>query len=297
MERTERVPRVSLDIAGLSEMNFTPMQPNTERITVISQASNYEENLGDQAQILRETIHQTQLKDAITRQELSKVNRENVEMKQQITALQSQLAELEKGIALDERFLSKQEKEIAENRIAAQKLELQQKGEFETQKELYDKCRQYIKDIKKRHEEEMNICVDIQNQFKLLRDAVASDAQNNEVMEHMRKIMQLYEDRVKHKERATEFIEDIGEMQVRDARSKLLAINSEYEEIKQMRIIDRKILHQQDKRLTLRQGDANFHKVVKDEVSDKAVDIAEKILNRLKEKLVDNTNMSHFVDK
>jgi hypothetical protein len=297
MERTERVPRVSLDIAGLSEMNFTPMQPNTERITVISQASNYEENLGDQAQILRETIHQTQLKDAITRQELSKVNRENVEMKQQITALQSQLAELEKGIALDERFLSKQEKEIAENRIAAQKLELQQKGEFETQKELYDKCRQSIKEIKKRHEEEMNICVDIQNQFKLLRDAVASDAQNNEVMEHMRKIMQLYEDRVKHKERATEFIEDIGEMQVRDARSKLLAINSEYEEIKQMRIIDRKILHQQDKRLTLRQGDANFHKVVKDEVSDKAVDIAEKILNRLKEKLVDNTNMSHFVDK
>lgn len=297
MERTERVPRVSLDTAGLSEMNFSPMQPNTERVTVISQVSNYEENLGVQTQILRETIHQTQLKDAITRQELSKVQRENEEMKEQITSLQSQLAELEKGISLDERFLTKQEKEIAENRVSVSKLELQQKADFDTQKELYDKSRQFIKDIKKRHEEEMNICVEIQNQFKLLRDAVASDAQNNEVMEHMRKIMQLYEDRVKHKEKATEFIEDIGEMQVRDARSRLLAINSEYEEIKQMRIIDRKILHSQDKRLTLRQGDANFNKVVKDEVSDKAVDIAEKILNRLKEKLVDNTNMSHFVDK
>lgn len=297
MERTERVPRVSLDTAGLSEMNFSPMQPNTERVTVISQVSNYEENLGVQTQILRETIHQTQLKDAITRQELSKVQRENEEMKEQITSLQSQLAELEKGISLDERFLTKQEKEIAENRVSVSKLELHQKADFDTQKELYDKSRQFIKDIKKRHEEEMNICVEIQNQFKLLRDAVASDAQNNEVMEHMRKIMQLYEDRVKHKEKATEFIEDIGEMQVRDARSSLLAINSEYEEIKQMRIIDRKILHSQDKRLTLRQGDANFNKVVKDEVSDKAVDIAEKILNRLKEKLVDNTNMSHFVDK
>lgn len=286
-----------MDTAGLSEMNFSPMQPNTERVTVISQVSNYEENLGSQTQILRETIHQTQLKDAITRQELSKIQRENEEMKEQITSLQSQLAELEKGISLDERFLTKQEKEIAENRVSVSKLELQQKADFDTQKELYDKSRQFIKDIKKRHEEEMNICVEIQNQFKLLRDAVASDAQNNEVMEHMRKIMQLYEDRVKHKEKATEFIEDIGEMQVRDARSRLLAINSEYEEIKQMRIIDRKILHSQDKRLTLRQGDANFNKVVKDEVSDKAVDIAEKILNRLKEKLVDNTNMSHFVDK
>lgn len=297
MERTERTVRVSLDIAGLSDVNFSPHQPNTERITVLSQASVFEDNLPEQIQILRETIHQTQLKDAITRQELSKLTRDNSDIKQLIHTLQSQYTELEKGITLDERFLLKQEREIAENRVSMQKPEKKHKAEHEVHKDLYDKSKQFIKNIKNRHEQEMNFCVEIQNQFKFLRDAVGTDSPSNEIMEHMRRIMQLYEDRAKHKENATVLIEEIGELQVKHLRSQVLSVSSELDELKRLRITDHKILHQQDKRLTMRQGDTNFTKVIKDEVSDKAVDIAEKILTRLKEKLVDNTNMSHFVDK
>ena len=143
---------------------------------------------------IKEAIHDIKLKDAITRQELMRSEREGANLKEKILKTQKEIAKLEKDLKKDQKLLESQEDNIVTANLEIMNRKKIRKNDCNLIQESIDRQNHIVKEIKRRHDELMNFLSSIRKKSNYLDIALKDNKNSNDAMIKMREFINLYEE-------------------------------------------------------------------------------------------------------
>ncbi|CAG9323859.1 unnamed protein product [Blepharisma stoltei] len=142
---------------------------------------------------LKEIIHQLQLKDAITRQELSKAERVKKELSDIKLSIQSDIQRLEKELTQEDRMLQRQEDDLV-NIKSKDSIPYKPHRHYASEITFTtEKCRAWIKEMETIHNDETQAHIRTQHNFGNLERDLKRNGDSREIIETMKELINDYE--------------------------------------------------------------------------------------------------------
>jgi hypothetical protein len=160
---------------------------------------------------LRESIHETNLKDAIHRQEIRKAERNKAKLEQEVKALEDKVQRLAKTKEADERYLQRQETELCSLKVKAEapSAELVERQVDNLQTEL-QRGKTIFKSLKDLYEREIALYVQTQ------------EDRSKRSVESLRQLLECSEEHLQVKQQIAEQLNLLARQQARMAEDQLI---------------------------------------------------------------------------
>ena len=247
---------------------------------------------------IRAAIHDIKLKDAITRQDLMKSERENSLLKNQIAKTRQEIDKLEKDLKKDQKLLESQENNIVTAKLDIFNRKKTKKNDSNLLKESIERENQLIKDLHKRHIECLNFLSTIRKKSSYLELALKDTKNSNDIMGKMREFINYYEEHIALLDSTTKNEEIIYQEELNFYNQQYLLYEKELRELDGEHLNEMKKLYELENRSNLSESDkVIYSKNVDVKTEQIALSSAEAILARLREKLGNSEVLGGIVTK
>ncbi|CAG9334541.1 unnamed protein product [Blepharisma stoltei] len=244
----------------------------------------------------RQQIHDLQLKDAISRQELSKLEKEAQSLETQQAAIKEEIAKIEQKLKQEDRQLQAQEEDLATFRVKIAK-----KKKFKDSQKIINEIetlRQSIHEMKERHEEEVGMYIASQQKIGELSYALGRTPKTAEIMDLMKDLTNMYEEQIQHKDLAINFQERLNQQENQQIRNRLKKVEEKLSRIENERITDNKRIFKLETQTNISENDNGLNiKCIDQDTEMQSIAAAEEIIQKLRAKLSKTQDLSTFVAK
>jgi hypothetical protein len=247
---------------------------------------------------IKEAIHEMKLKDAITRQEIMRNDRETANLKEKIAKSQLDIQKLEKDLKKDEKLLTSQDENIVAAKIALKTRKRPKKNDLSLIQESIERQHQIIKSLKARHDELLVFLSNIRKKASYIDIALKDNKNSNDIMPKMREFINFYEENLLSLDSATKAEEILYQEQIKFYHEQYNLYEKELEELDAEHVSEIKTLYDLENRSNLSESDKVIYNKNNDTKTEQiAIASAEAILNRLKQKLDNSESLAGVVSK
>ena len=247
---------------------------------------------------LREAIHSLKLKDAITRQELMRAERETESLKQQILKCQRETDKLQKDIKKDEKLLESQEENIVAAKLAISNRKKTRRNDYNLMQESIDREHEILKELKRRQDEMIGFLSNIRKRSAYLEMSLKDNKNANDIMSKMREFINYYEEHLASIDSSTSTEEILYQEEIKFYNQQYSLYEKELTEAESEQISEMKNLYELENRSNLSESDkVIYNKNVDLKTEQIAISTAEAILSRLREKLGGSETLGGVVNK
>lgn len=247
---------------------------------------------------IRAEIHDIKLKDAITRQDLMRADRENSLLKSQIAKTRKDIEKLEKDLQKDQKLLESQETNIVSAKLDLLVRKKFQKNDANLLQESLERENQLISFIKKRHDFSLSFHSAIRKKSNFLELALKDNKNSNDIMGKMREFINFYEEHLANLDSASKNEEILYKEEEKFYYNQYLLYEKELSESDSARLSEMKKLYELENRSNLSESDkVIYSKNIDVKTEEIALSAAEAILARLKEKLANPNVLGGVVTK
>lgn len=246
---------------------------------------------------LREMIHDIKLKDAITRQDIMKAEREGQILRESILKAQKQIEKLEKDLKKDERLLISQEENIVNATITINSRKKFRKNDKALIQQSIDRQELLHKHLKQRKEDFLKFLSELRRRVHQL-DSLLKENNTNETMAKMRELINFYENFLLSCDNLVKTEENIYEDELRFYEKQFNLYEKQMNELDSERMAEMKKLYDLETRGSLSECDkVIYSKNVDIKTEQIAISAAESILAKLKMKLSDSSALDNVISK
>jgi hypothetical protein len=248
-------------------------------------------------QTLKELIHDIKLKDAITRQDLMKAEREGQLLRESILKAQKEIQKLEKDLKKDERLLVSQEENIVNATITINMRKKNRRNDNSLVQESIDRQEALHKTMKQKNEDFCKFLLGLRRKMNQI-ESLLKENNTNETMIRMRELINYFEEFLLSVDSAGQREESLYEEELKFYQQQLLLYEKQLNELDHERMTEMKKLYDLETRGSLSESDkVIYSKNVDIKTEQVAIHAAENILAKLKAKLSDSSALDGVVSK
>ena len=252
---------------------------------------------GDDVETLREMIHEIKLKDAITRQDLQKADRDGQLLRDSILKAQKEIEKLEKDLKKDERLLVSQEENIVNATITINQRKKNRRNDNSLIQESIDRQEHLHKLLKQKNEDFTKFLSGMRRKMNQI-EAMIKEKNSNEVMIKMRELINHFEEYLLQVDFSGQNEENVYDEEINFYQQQLILYEKQLNELDSERMTEMKKLYDLETRGSLSESDkVIYSKNVDVKTEQIAIAAAENILAKLRAKLSDSSALDGVVSK
>ena len=252
---------------------------------------------GEDIETLREMIHEIKLKDAITRQDLQRADRDGQLLRDSIIKAQKEIEKLEKDLKKDERLLVSQEENIVNATITINQRKKNRRNDNSLIQESIDRQERLHKLLKQKNEDFTKFLSGIKRKMLQIEDMI-KEKNSNEVMIKMRDLINYFEEYLLQVDSFGQNEETLYDEEIRFYQQQFILYEKQLNELDSERMAEMKKLYDLETRGSLSESDkVIYSKNVDVKTEQIAIAAAENILAKLRAKLSDSSTLDGVVSK
>lgn len=247
--------------------------------------------------MLRDMIHDIKLKDAITRQDIMRAERESQILRESILKAQKQIEKLEKDLKKDERLLVTQEENIVTATITINSRKKSRRNDKGLIQESIDRQEMLHKHLKQKKEDFLKFLTTLRIKTSQL-ESLLKGSNPNETMSKMRELINYFEDYLLTCDSSVKTEENLYEEELQFYEKQFELYEKQMNELDSERMAEMKKLYDLETRGSLSESDkVIYSKNVDIKTEQIAISAAESILAKLRAKLSDSSALDNVISK
>lgn len=208
----------------------------------------------DQLVNYNEVLKDAYANEAVNRQKLQQVKRENEGIKEEIDQLLAYRKKLEKAKNLNQRFFSKNEQEVISLRKDLEEEPIS--NDYYHLKETLDALKKKAKDLQYKHQEELNSY--ITSQPKIQNILQTNDPNLTKLLELLKGQIMIYQEQLIHKENAYSSMQQRFQREGVSLTEQIKSTKNEIKDHVQQRKSDMKQIYAQERKLAYLEADIHL---------------------------------------